>query len=1512
MPTRESIQHFVDTSEPNGVQPGDEWWNIGTGRYYKRVVFSNGGVGWTEIGQPSLIVNAANTWPLAQTFSSNLTGTTALLDSLIIGSGRSTSVQSILDVKGQVRAPQYIIGNPVSGSSITYAAITANNLLPPPTFHGGTGLLFSSGTKTTGSSPFGIAIDSRGQFVFVTNSGATTVQSYNVNQYTGELTSIGTAPTGTTPYGVAVDPTARFVFVTNNGNATVQSYTIDQSTGNLTSIGTVLTGNNPFGIAVDPTGRFVFVTNNNSNTVQSYNINQNSGALTSIGTATTGNNPEFIAVDPTGRFVFVTNNNGNTVQSYVIDQKSGALSSSGTIATGSNPEGIAVDPTGRFVYVASFGSAYIHGYTINQISGILTLVTIVDTGTNPYGITIHPNGKFLFLTNYGATSVQTYTINQNTGVLTVFETSTAGTNPRCIISDNAGKFIFITNFNSNTVQAYRINNFTSTSGTFQDQLTIGRDTEDGKFKRPVSKNTALDVSGMVRASQYAVGPPVVGGSLTTYEGMSSESLMAPATFHDVPNFLTYSSSLYNEAGTVNNVSSSIAIDPTGRFIARCSINNYFYVYTFDSTTGSIGAIVGGGAYGSWKSVTFDPSGRFFYALTCDFPGSSSTAYIWSYLVNQSTGSLTLLTYHPAPSGAGYIYAEPTGRFVYASSYYTNSISSYKINTLQSSYGTPLYGTLTSVDSVTAAGLRLIANPSGKFLYGTNYYGSTISSLEINSFGQFVSLPVTNLISSNAGQTTLDPTGRFLFLIMTGSGTGQTVQNIHTFSINKNTGTLTFIGYINTFQGLNFDTSGIWCDLTGRYLFISGGYGVETYKINQITGLLTYVSIQYWSVKLPYISAVTVDDRRKFLFTANYVPSANSNALYCYKLSTFGASSGAFSDSLIVGPIRKSSAQSTLDVRGQTRSSQYIIGNTIAGSSITYSSLSSNDIIQRSTFHNGTGLLTSVGTVASGTNPWGVAIDPTGKFLFATNGGSGTVQSYTIHQTTGVLSSVGIVASGTTPQGITVDPTGRFVYVCNSNASGTTPNTVQTYSVNQITGTLTSVGTTSAGTYPLSVICDPTGQVALVTNLNSNTIQTYSIDQTTGLLSSLGTTATNGQGYTSGINPWGIAVHPNGKHVYASISTDGKIEQFLLSINTPLLANLYGTSVTSGTLPAGIAIDPTGRFLISCNYTSGTVSSFSIDRNNGYLTKINDIQSNNNPYIPAIDPTGKFVYISNSANATISVYSIDQYSGLLSFSGTISCGTNPRMIAIDPVGKFLFCANNLQNTIQTFRLNNFSANSGKFLDEISTPYITGNTAVTGQLTQPNLPFVVNDISRYFDGNKASFPLRKDQSALTSLVTSSGTITSIVSNAAQFVVTHSLGTIVPGSYITISGCSTAGYNNAWLVNSSTSTTCTVVTPVNLVSAPATPGTLAGSLTSIVDSKDVEVILNGQYLDPYVTELRYPWISEWDANGGFKVSGSNLILYNAPVSGDKATVKVTGISQSVQTRRYPFSSATIALGE
>lgn len=86
---------------------------------------------------------------------------------------------------------------------------------------------------------------------------------------------------------------------------------------------------------------------------------------------------------------------------------------------------------------------------------------------------------------------------------------------------------------------------------------------------------------------------------------------------------------------------------------------------------------------------------------------------------------------------------------------------------------------------------------------------------------------------------------------------------------------------------------------------------------------------------------------------------------------------------------------------------------------------------------------------------------------------------------------------------------------------------------------------------------------------------------------------------------------------------------------------------------------------------------------------------------------------------------------------------------------------------------------------------------------------------------------------------------------------------------------------------------------------------SINTITDSKDVTVILNGRQLEPYVKEITYPWITEYDSGRGFRVVGSNLYIYNAPDSGDNCVVMITGASQTAQTRRYPFSPTTLALG-
>jgi hypothetical protein len=87
---------------------------------------------------------------------------------------------------------------------------------------------------------------------------------------------------------------------------------------------------------------------------------------------------------------------------------------------------------------------------------------------------------------------------------------------------------------------------------------------------------------------------------------------------------------------------------------------------------------------------------------------------------------------------------------------------------------------------------------------------------------------------------------------------------------------------------------------------------------------------------------------------------------------------------------------------------------------------------------------------------------------------------------------------------------------------------------------------------------------------------------------------------------------------------------------------------------------------------------------------------------------------------------------------------------------------------------------------------------------------------------------------------------------------------------------------------------------------------AISTVVDSKDVQVTLNGLVLAPYVTQRTWPWITPYDSYKVFRVSGSNLIIYNPPGVGDQATVTIVSTSAGTQYRRYPYSATTIALGD
>jgi hypothetical protein len=89
---------------------------------------------------------------------------------------------------------------------------------------------------------------------------------------------------------------------------------------------------------------------------------------------------------------------------------------------------------------------------------------------------------------------------------------------------------------------------------------------------------------------------------------------------------------------------------------------------------------------------------------------------------------------------------------------------------------------------------------------------------------------------------------------------------------------------------------------------------------------------------------------------------------------------------------------------------------------------------------------------------------------------------------------------------------------------------------------------------------------------------------------------------------------------------------------------------------------------------------------------------------------------------------------------------------------------------------------------------------------------------------------------------------------------------------------------------------------------------STTYLVDSKDLEVVVNGQQLTPYTLPQPSAWIPVFDSYSSkmFRVRENRLIIYNAPEVGSQVRVTVTKTSSTRQRQRYPFRPATIALGD
>ncbi len=362
-------------------------------------------------------------------------------------------------------------------------------------------------------------------------------------------------------------------------------------------------------------------------------------------------------------------------------------------------------------------------------------------------------------------------------------------------------------------------------------------------------------------------------------------------------------------------------------------------------------------------------------------------------------------------------------------------------------------------------------------------------------------PLTFTITTGAvdpQSITVDPAGKFAYVASLGceGGVGGYVSM---YTINPTTGALAPIGPPVSTYGYGLYADSVTVDPSGKFAYVTNSGdvwdyandsdgSVAMYTINATTGALTSTgTINGNCPGLCLPSSVVVDPSGKFAYVADGGGGSSGVSMYTINgttgaLSSIGtiAAPGSIPNSVAVDPSGKfvymaNAANATSATAGSV--SMYTINAT-------------------------TGTLVSIGTIAAGTDPVSVVVDPAGKFAYVANSGSNEVSMYTIDPTTGALTSIGSIAAGTQPLSVAVDSAGKFVYVTNFAS-----NDVSMYTINAATGALTSMGMIAAGSNPTSIAIHPSGKFAYVTNSNSNSVSMYSIDGSSGTLSLIGTIGT---------------------------------------------------------------------------------------------------------------------------------------------------------------------------------------------------------------------------------------------------------------------------------------------------------------------------------------------------------------------------------------------------------------------
>ena len=213
-------------------------------------------------------------------------------------------------------------------------------------------------------------------------------------------------------------------------------------------------------------------------------------------------------------------------------------------------------------------------------------------------------------------------------------------------------------------------------------------------------------------------------------------------------------------------------------------------------------------------------------------------------------------------------------------------------------------------------------------------------------------------------------------------------------------------------------------------------------------------------------------------------------------------------------------------------------------------------------------LTSSSSVMIGNAPLFGAITSDGARFYQTISSLAQIAGFSVSATDGSLTPIGgsPFSTGFFPRTIAIDPAGKFLYATISSSSMGTSTSIYGYTIDAASGGLTAMPGSPfpTGENPASAAVDVSGRFLFVANnantANGNSVSAFSINPDTGVL-----TAVPGSPFPASPFPLSVATDPSGKYVYVGLDSSPGIAAFVMNQSTGALTPVAGSPFPGSTV-----------------------------------------------------------------------------------------------------------------------------------------------------------------------------------------------------------------------------------------------------------------------------------------------------------------------------------------------------------